>query len=839
MNDVTTPDTTATRRPTAAPSAEAIDRAIAGACAQIAPAWPLDQSVAVNPWWPLRGLPIQQAAARVAARGGARALPDRTYLRKQWMTGRITRADLQAACREADSTLAVDTLVAHLDRPSCTARLPLVADQLDQVRDLAHRTAWTEEIVHEISQLCASEFDRGQGDWPGTRADELYSAWHHNVVRDRGIAILMGEPGLQKRFKDLPDNPDALIRTALAAMSVPAGAIEAYLHALLMSVNGWASWCAYLAWQAELAGQENTALRDLLAIRLAWDWVLYRWLADEGLRDGWRHALTRAEAIEADHAHDQRLDWIWLRALELGYQRPLIDDLTHAEAAPTASRPAVQAAFCIDVRSEVFRRALEAANPDIHTLGFAGFFGAPIAYQPLGSAVSQAQVPGLLAPSLRVIQESRHGDDDTHRRGASATRGLRVGDISRRFRWGSTSTFSYVESTGLFYAFKLLKNGLLHRSGSHSSAATTVSEPDPLTLVLTDDDGPLSTERKTELAAGILRGMSLTQHFAPIVMLAGHASQTRNNPQQSALDCGACGGHSGEINARVVAGLLNEPAVREGLREYGIEVPSDTRFVAALHNTTTDHITLFDLDEPGPRHAELIDRLEGWLAEARERANDERRAQLEPETGADGMGYADFQQRAEDWSQVRPEWGLARNASLIVAPRRRTRGLNLAGRAFLHEYEATQDPQHEILESIMTAPMIVAHWINFQYYASTVDNRIYGSGNKTLHNVAGGHIGLFEGNGGDLRIGLSLQSLSDGKRWVHEPLRLSVFIEAPAEAIADIVQAHEPIEQLVRHEWLFLYRLGATGEPVECYGPEGWTAVNRADAGAPDRGATS
>lgn len=105
----------------------------------------------------------------------------------------------------------------------------------------------------------------------------------------------------------------------------------------------------------------------------------------------------------------------------------------------------------------------------------------------------------------------------------------------------------------------------------------------------------------------------------------------------------------------------------------------------------------------------------------------------------------------------------------------------------------------------MTAPMVVTQWINMQYYASMVDNLLYGSGNKMLHNIVGGHLGVFEGNGGDLRIGLPMQSLHDGQSWRHEPLRLQVYIAAPESAIYAIYQRHENIQNLVNNEWLMLF----------------------------------
>jgi uncharacterized protein YbcC (UPF0753/DUF2309 family) len=150
---------------------------------------------------------------------------------------------------------------------------------------------------------------------------------------------------------------------------------------------------------------------------------------------------------------------------------------------------------------------------------------------------------------------------------------------------------------------------------------------------------------------------------------------------------------------------------------------------------------------------------------------------------------------------------LAGNAALIIAPRERSRGVDLRGRVFLHEYHWQDDRDGALLEQICAGPLLVAHWINLQYYGSTVDPERLGSGNKVLHNVVGEHIGVLEGSGGDLRIGLARQSVHDGTRWVHTPLRLSVLIDAPRERIEQVIDRQPVLSALLRNEWLYLYRL--------------------------------
>jgi uncharacterized protein YbcC (UPF0753/DUF2309 family) len=309
------------------------------------------------------------------------------------------------------------------------------------------------------------------------------------------------------------------------------------------------------------------------------------------------------------------------------------------------------------------------------------------------------------------------------------------------------------------------------------------------------------------------------------VLLVGHGSSSANNPLASALDCGACCGQSGLVNARVAAALLNDPEVRAGLAALGQELPEDTWFVAGLHDTTTDVVTLHDLDLLPATHAERVASARRALRAASDRA----RAERAPSLGLPGDDprrlEGALRRRARDWSQVVPEWGLADNAAFVVAPRERTRGVDLKGRAFLHEYRWRDDDDFAVLEGILTAPMLVTHWINMQYYASTVDPQRYGSGNKLLHNVVGGSLGVFEGNGGDLRVGLARQSLSHGGRWRHAPLRLSVYVQAPRAAIAAIVARHETVAQLVDNEWLYLFHLDDEVPVVSRLHHGAWTDV--------------
>ena len=806
---------------------------IDAACARVAPTWPLDRFIAVNPYWGHLDRPITTAAANLAALAGSPMLMPRSWYRDHWQAGRITKAHLGEAIEATGANCTAEELVAGLNASaSFPGRLPLAADLVDARRDTRHHMAWRDYVTHHVSQGTAAYFDQGQAAWGPDHSGGLYASWRRQSEHDFGPAMLMGYHGFSQRLRALPSDPIALIDAAVPALRIPQEGTEAYFTALLMSINGWSSWCAYQRWQARLAGRDDDHIVHMLAIRLAWEWLLHEGHPEAGVTAGLASAWRGAEGAVARAQAAQSRDWLWHLALERAYQAPVAKALVAGAPKPCAveTTPAVQAVFCIDVRSEVYRRALEASSAgQVQTLGFAGFFALFIEYRPLGSEMVRPQLPGLLSPALCVTDEC-----DTPALAAVLAKRRKKGLLMRQqwqtFRGGAGSTFSFVETCGLLYVAKLIKNRVGGKRNPAPVELTGLPAAQRHTLrPHLPASGEPDVAARVAMAATALGAMGLSSGLARVVLLAGHGSTSANNPHAAGLDCGACGGQTGEVNARALAALLNDPTVRKGLQQRGLDVPESTVFVGGLHNTTTDDMLLYDTDLLPASHANDLEVLRDWLAETGKRARAERAALLGLASQAESPAalHESIMSRTSDWAQVRPEWGLAGCAAFVVAPRSRSRHMNLGGRSFLHDYRWERDPGFKVLELIMTAPMVVTNWINMQYFASTVDNKLYGSGDKVLHNVVGGNVGVFEGNGGDLRIGLPMQSLHDGEHFVHMPLRLSVFIEAPRAEIDNIIGNHAVVKQLVDNEWLFLFHIEPAGTAVSRYRPGGaWQAID-------------
>ena len=779
-----------------------LDAAADRAARAIPPSWPLASSVAVNPFLGQTGESLAAAGARLGRVAGVAVTMPRKWYLEQIASGNITDADLSdalasapIALRPADlATLKSAALVPALHHTA----VPTIADLAAEASGID----WSGLIAERFGAWAAGYFDEGQALWAAPRGKCAYAAWRAVATHDLTPEIL-GLSGFAAHVAEAPENAQDLLARVVQRLELPAEAMETYFHELLMTLGGWAHYARYRLWQAELGGGSDETITDLLTIRLIWEEALFGRYADR-IGERWK-ATVAVHASPVGPTPGHVIDAILQEALERAGQRSLAETLAKPRPKPASSRPTLQAVFCIDVRSEVFRRALEAVSPDIETWGFAGFFGLAASHQRFASDVQELRLPVFLNPGLTT----RSGGLDGAAADQSARFKARAKRAWGRFKLAAVSSFAFVEATGPLYIAKLVRDAL------GVDAASTPNDPPPRF------DPPLDLATRAKLAETVLRAMSLTTNFARLVLLVGHGANIVNNPHASALHCGACGGYSGEVNARLLSALLNDPDVRSGLAQEGVEIPADTLFIGALHDTTADIVTLYADDHPSPPHVPDVGQAMAWLAAAGKVTRGERALRL-PGAAAEGS----IARRSRDWAEVRPEWALAGCKVFIAAPRRRTAGRSLEGRAFLHDYDCKVDKNFSVLELILTAPVVVASWISLQYYGSSVAPKVFGGGNKLLHNVTGG-IGVVEGNGGLLRAGLPWQSVHDGEHLVHEPLRLSVCIEAPREAMTQILKRHDGVRALFDNRWLHLFALDDTGQMAWRYaGDLQWTAMS-------------
>lgn len=770
---------------------------------RVAPAWPLDGFVAVNPYWGLIDQPFSEAATALQGTIGERVLMDRLWYADRLETGRLQMEDILQAGIELGFSPNPAEWKAYLQ---AAAEPPMRLTRLPELMNRRGHASISQYVVEQISHFLAAYYDHGQSLWrfPKDPGMGLFASWREYTLSDHSLRP-MGLQGIRRALHMLPADGRQARGWALQILALPEPALEPYLLVLLKSVGGWASWCRHLLWLAELEGDRADDLMDLLTLRMVWEALLHG-AADPNTLLRWRRQIAAwvVDDKETDRERARRGEAL-LRASEMAYRRELAKRIRRDPPPGEAGRPRVQAAFCLDVRSEVFRRHLEGVMPGLESLGCAGFFGLPLDYRRQGDVTARRLAPVLITPSVHAEET---GPPSLFR--ARLHRLRRVAEW-KQFKLSAAACFVFVEAAGLAYVVRLLADTLPgdRLSRAPDAAGLTRREQETLQCVL-EPAPPL--EEQVALAGSILTGLGLTRNLAPLVLLVGHGSRTSNNPHRSSLDCGACAGQTGAVNARIAAGLLNDPRVRDTLIQAGWDLDPGTYFLPALHETTTDRVEFLGATDDPRLDRGLLTELREALDEAAHLTRLERIPRLLSDGRKPRAAMQSLLHRSRDWSQVRPEWALAGNAGFIAAPRWRTRGMDLGGRVFLHDYDAARDPDFLLLTEILTAPLIVAHWINMQYYGSLVDNVRQGSGNKVLHNVVGGTVGVLEGNGGDLRIGLAVQSLWDSRgNLQHEPLRLSALIEAPSGAMDRIIAGNDVLTRLVDHRWLTICQIAQDG----------------------------
>lgn len=488
--------------------------------------------------------------------------------------------------------------------------------------------------------------------------------------------------------------------------------------------------------------------------------------------------------------------------LKLNYQSTKYQEIESFDA---------QMIFCIDVRSHDIRKAIEEQG-NYKTYGFAGFFGVPVAVENHHDEDSNAACPVLLKPQ-HVIKEVFACDkhDHNHQKYVKGKKKLNLlKGFYESLKYSFSTPFALAESIGLWCGFWMSFKTFSPKLSVKISESVKKSIKPEIALKQEIDQKNdeidnkffskvgISFEEQCQYALASLKMMGLVKNFAKIIVLCGHGSQTQNNSYASALECGACGARHGGSNAKILATILNKKEVREFLVKNDIKISDDSLFLAGLHNTTTDEIKIYDEEINKKEYKDAIKKIKSDLEKARKSAVDCDEKEI----------------KSRDWSQTRPEWGLATNASFVVGPRILTQNLELKNKPFLHSYDYRIDEDGSYLEAILTAPMVVTHWINSQYFFSAFDNISYGSGSKITQNIST-KTNIMQGNMSDIFAGLPLQSLflSD-KEAYHKPMRLNVFVNAPKEMISKIIERQEILQKLFKNQWLFLFSLDEKNQEI-------------------------
>ena len=701
---------------------------------------------------------------------------------------------------------------------------------------LTHLEVDLNSLVHPILfRLLANFLDQGISHWTLSKDGECFWDCVWRLAQNSLLPLYpFHDPSVRELINQ---SPDEVILVCLQRIVGSEKLYEQYLLEMLLAHPGWSGMVRLIELDPKsLLEHRLISLKEMIAVELVAELaILHK-----------KRGADFATIAQIPHSYDIPLlcDYeakaivpltlkIWHEAMEYSLHTELLTALK-AQDAPVKTKepPIAQAFFCIDDRECSLRRYLEEINPAIETFGAAGFFGIDFLYQGFDDAYPVAQCPNILSPK-HLIMESNLRPEVEKTDLAEGLSDLHIKPHSLFRGW------LYTQLLGIGYAARMLWD--VFRPGSQLLKIKKLSEVDAHTHLhlLRESDEPTEDGRLlgfsfTEMAdkiEGLLRNIGLTQNFAPLVVVVAHGSSSTNNPHFAAYDCGACSGKPGAPNARAFAWMANHESVREILRGRGIDIPLNSHFVAALHNTSRDEITYYDKHLFAQYPADILETFQLAMQKALQKNALERCRwfELGPQSNAHNEAHEHVIARASSIFEPRPELNHSNNLYCVVGRRSLTTGLFLDRRSFLHSYDPGTDPEGNIIIKILSAIIPVCGGINLEYLFSRVDNSAYGAGTKLPHNVIG-LLGVANGVEGDLRTGLPSQMIE-----VHEPARLLIVIEQTT-ALLDVAFAKlgDALKEWLDNDWVRLAACHPDNRDLYFYHRTGWEAVELpADCVAP------
>ena len=726
-------------------------------------------------------------------------------------------------------------------------------------------------LIHPpLIRLTGAYLDQGIAYWPmPLRQEGLLRAARR--IMPQPLALFPARlGGVREAFlSQEAQNMDAetVVLDALSRLALPAEQWGAFIREELLALRGWAGMIRVLENDVTLAPHDRIrcSIMEFLALRLTYTVVALQDIAgDTGTWHTFKPAVPRFDPLshvarvfdvaqllgitsdvmmslagkdlarlEEEIQHCNEIER--RRLLHLAYERrherrilvPLSKHRAMPRIQPESDRLAAQVIFCIDEREESIRRALEEIDPSIETVGAAGFFGVAINYAGIDDADGVSLCPVVVKPG-HVVRE-KPMDDQAHlherrqelrRAWASVMRSSFISSRTLVRGWVSTACLGFLSLFPLVLrVFTPLRYGRFIRRLNRAF----LPEPKTEFAFMRDDEASrdattglmrgFTTQEQADRVHAVLGPAGLNKAHARLVVVLGHGSTSLNNPYESAYCCGACGGRTGAPNARLFAIIANRPEVREALKDRGVVIPEDTWFLGGYHDTCSENIEFFDVElMPESQRRDFVrvrrslDKARAMSAHERSRRFEAARTDFSPE-----RALRHVQERAEHIGEPRPEYGHCTNAVAYVGRRRFTRGLFMDRRAFLVSYDPTKDPDDSSLRRLLGAVIPICGGISLEYYFSTVDNEVYGSGTKLPHNISG-LVGVMNGYQGDLRTGLPVQTVE-----IHEPVRMLFVVESTPVRLMSVIKANPELTEIVCNQWVRIATMDPDDGHIEVY----------------------
>lgn len=819
-------------------------------------------------------IPFEEALVKASKLYKARAYMDLSYYRENFEQNKITPKDLHESLdyflpKELESErefiyyalfnykeiknyqtflfLSRNTNTQILEKIQALEEEPRI--HAPKISDLITKQVG-ESFEHEINQLLfrllGSYLDQGVSLWPHL---DQWPSFQSAVCEEAKESVLPLAPFVKNQELNnwLKLSPEKIIPQILAKLVVEIDLFTAYIQESLFAHPGWSGMIKILTIRPDtLTKPCNINLPQLLAVKLA---LQLQYIENKQNKKNIFRPISKSDLAQARAKTHKEfssnclslaylissmpknflitnqklysilnmlfLQKIWHRAMERNYYNKLFSLFKNKSLRNNNREKTFQVIFCVDDRECSFRRLLERESSNIETFGTAGFFGIDCYFQPKNLAV-QKMCPTNLSPK-HIITESENYTKNTRRQslyelalfmsrhGANSTF---LGLVSA-YTIGHLSLFSLLFS--MLHPIKLFRSKRLAlRAGLGRLEFEQKEEKtreDGLVLGYTHDE-------MADRVFGTLNSMGM-KNFSRLVFLLGHGSSSVNNPHFSAYDCQACSGHPGAVNARIFAAMANLKPVREILRKKNMIIPEDTIFIGGFHDTCTDAIIFFELENLNPTHKALFEQFMKHLNKVREKNAQERcqKFALVPAAISGPKALREVEHRAHALFEPRPELGHARNALAVVSRRERTSDIDFDRRAFLQTYNPTSDPTGQILDGILSAVIPVCGHINLDYYFSRLDPAVYGAGTKLSHNVCS-LIGVGNGLDDDLRTGLPIQMTE-----LHDPLRLLIIIEQHEEIILETVSKNIGIFPWIKNEWVRIASLDPSADRLSMFEP--------------------